>query len=147
MKNKTNISKRRYYKKILNSEILHNLENSFVFSFTLIFFHLSKSGTLVATLCGHKDTVMSLKWNVKGNFLLSASLDKVNSFVFYLVFILCFILLYGLFFSNWRKRIHFAHFLFFPLNLNLRFTIIKIFIFEKLKALFYLLKIYKNSFD
>jgi len=33
-------------------------------------------GTLVATLCGHKDTVMSLKWNVKGNFLLSASLDK-----------------------------------------------------------------------
>lgn len=42
------------------------------------YFDLSKLGTLLATLCGHKDTVMSLKWNVKGNFLLSASLDKVN---------------------------------------------------------------------
>lgn len=33
-------------------------------------------GNLLATLCGHKDTVMTLKWNSKGNLLLSASLDK-----------------------------------------------------------------------
>lgn len=36
------------------------------------------TGELVKTLCEHKGPIFSIKWNKKGNYLLSAGVDKVH---------------------------------------------------------------------
>ena len=43
-------------------------------SFLYFFF----TGELVKTLCEHKGPIFSIKWNKKGNYLLSAGVDKVH---------------------------------------------------------------------
>lgn len=43
-------------------------------SFFVFFF----TGELVKTLCEHKGPIFSIKWNKKGNYLLSAGVDKVH---------------------------------------------------------------------
>ena len=46
-------------------------------SFFCIFF----TGELVKTLCEHKGPIFSIKWNKKGNYLLSAGVDKVHELI------------------------------------------------------------------
>lgn len=39
---------------------------------------LCSTGNLASTLGQHKGPIFALKWNKKGNFILSAGVDKVN---------------------------------------------------------------------
>lgn len=48
------------------------------------------SGNLASTLGQHKGPIFALKWNKKGNFILSAGVDKVRQFDFtHFVPVLC----------------------------------------------------------
>ena len=40
------------------------------------------NGNLRSTLGQHKGPIFALKWNKKGNFILSAGVDKVRNFLF-----------------------------------------------------------------
>ena len=51
---------------------MYKLSVLFVSCFLLLTFLI---GELVCTLNKHKGTIMSLKWNEKGNYLLSGSID------------------------------------------------------------------------
>ena len=51
---------------------MYKLSVFFVSCFLLLTFH---TGELVSTLNKHKGPIMSLKWNKKGNYLLSGSID------------------------------------------------------------------------
>lgn len=44
---------------------------------TQLFLYFCFTGELVKTLCEHKGPIFSIKWNKKGNYLLSAGVDKV----------------------------------------------------------------------
>lgn len=46
----------------------------FLFSYTYMYF----PGNLASTLGQHKGPIFALKWNKKGNFILSAGVDKVR---------------------------------------------------------------------
>jgi WD40 repeat protein len=46
------------------------------------------NGTLRSTLGQHKGPIFALKWNKKGNYILSAGVDKVNERYLSLVFII-----------------------------------------------------------
>lgn len=52
----------------------------------LFFFFLT--GNLASTLGQHKGPIFALKWNKKGNFILSAGVDKVCRELFMQVFAL-----------------------------------------------------------
>lgn len=43
----------------------------------LLFITCSLAGNLASTLGQHKGPIFALKWNKKGNFILSAGVDKV----------------------------------------------------------------------
>ena len=51
---------------------MYKLSVLFVSCFLLLTFH---TGELVSTLNKHKGPIMSLKWNKKGNYLVSGSID------------------------------------------------------------------------
>ena len=42
-------------------------------------------GRLASTLGQHKGPIFALKWNKKGNYILSAGVDKVNKIVGYVI--------------------------------------------------------------
>lgn len=42
----------------------------------------STDGKLVSTLGQHKGPIFALKWNKKGNYILSAGVDKVNTQIY-----------------------------------------------------------------
>lgn len=48
-----------------------------------LFYHVNFliSGRLVQTLGQHKGPIFALKWNKRGNYILSAGVDKVKSWV------------------------------------------------------------------
>ena len=45
----------------------------------LLIFSFFFSGLLKTKLVAHEDLIMSLNWNKKGDYLLSASIDKVSA--------------------------------------------------------------------
>lgn len=51
--------------------------NFLVTSSLILWSALSFPGELVKTLSDHKGPIFSIKWNKKGNYLLSAGIDKV----------------------------------------------------------------------
>lgn len=53
-------------------------------------------GRISSTLGQHKGPIFALKWNKKGNYILSAGVDKVR-FVYFLIFSALCILFYFLF--------------------------------------------------
>jgi WD40 repeat protein len=50
------------------------------------------NGTLRSTLGQHKGPIFALKWNKKGNYILSAGVDKVNERLYFIKFYLLFYL-------------------------------------------------------
>lgn len=47
-----------------------------------MYFYLLIAGQLVNTLGQHKGPIFALKWNKRGNYILSAGVDKVRILVF-----------------------------------------------------------------
>ena len=64
-----------YYDVTIIQAIIAYLPALMTQSFFCIFFF---AGELVKTLCEHKGPIFSIKWNKKGNYLLSAGVDKVH---------------------------------------------------------------------
>lgn len=65
-----------YYDVTIIQAIIAYLPALMTQSFFCIFFFFT--GELVKTLCEHKGPIFSIKWNKKGNYLLSAGVDKVH---------------------------------------------------------------------
>lgn len=61
------------------------------------------SGNLASTLGQHKGPIFALKWNKKGNFILSAGVDKVRHVAFLCIFfLLLFMNIFGVeIFGHW----------------------------------------------
>lgn len=70
-----NLSSCWYCRKKLSVEKI--LKSYFSLTFSELIILLSVAGRLVNTLGQHKGPIFALKWNKRGNYILSAGVDKV----------------------------------------------------------------------
>lgn len=68
------------FSQMVTSIVLFYPYSSFqtIVTFIFFYFYFYISGNLASTLGQHKGPIFALKWNKKGNYILSAGVDKVS---------------------------------------------------------------------